>query len=46
MDYIDQLLEKLKEWGQRLIESLLGPDPQPEAELIPIPVNNRSHPRR
>ncbi|ELR99227.1 hypothetical protein [Gloeocapsa sp. PCC 73106] len=38
MDYIEELLEKLKELAQRLIETLLGPQPQPEQELIPIPV--------
>lgn len=41
MDYIDQVLEKLKEWGRRLIEALLGSEPQPEAEPIPIPVDER-----
>jgi hypothetical protein len=41
MDYIDKVLEKLKEWGRRLIEALLGPEPQPEAEPIPVPVDDR-----
>jgi hypothetical protein len=41
MDYIEQLLDKLKEWAQKLIEVLLGPDAEPEAELIPIPVDDR-----
>ena len=40
MDYIEKVLEKLKEWTGRLIEALLGPDVQPEAELIPVPVND------
>jgi hypothetical protein len=40
MDYLDKVLEKLKEWARRLIESLLGPDVQPEAEPIPVPVND------
>jgi predicted RNA-binding protein len=39
MDYIDQALEKLKEWAGKLIEALLGPEPEAEPELIPIPVN-------
>ena len=43
MDYIDKVLEKLKEWARKLIETLLGPQEQPEPELIPIPVNE---PRR
>jgi hypothetical protein len=41
MDYIDKLLEKLKELGRRLIEALLGPEAQPEPEPIPIPVHDR-----
>lgn len=40
MDYIDRILEKLKEWGRKLIEALLGPDTQPEPEPIPIPVRD------
>ncbi len=41
MDYIEKVLEKLKEWANQLIEALLGPEMQPESELIPIPVNDR-----
>jgi len=40
MDYIDKILEKLKEWARKLIEALLGPDVQPEPEPIPIPVKD------
>lgn len=43
MDYIEKVLERLKEWARRLIETLLGPEAQPEPEPIPIPVNE---PRR
>ena len=39
MDYLEKVLEKLKEWAQKLIETLLGPEAEPEPELIPIPVN-------
>lgn len=39
MDFIDNILEKLKEWARKLIEALLGPDAQPEPEPIPVPVN-------
>lgn len=39
MDFIDQVIEKLKEIARRVIEALLGPEPEPEAELIPIPVD-------
>ncbi|MEH2112458.1 hypothetical protein [Nostoc sp.] len=45
MDYIEKVLEKLKELAGRLIESLLGPEAEPEPELIPIPVNDRSRRR-
>jgi hypothetical protein len=40
MDYLDKVFEKLREWARRLIEALLGPEPQPEVEPIPIPVND------
>ncbi|BDI18599.1 MAG: hypothetical protein V7K50_11195 [Nostoc sp.] len=45
MDYIEKVLEKLKELARRLIDSLLGPEAEPEPELIPIPVNDRSRRR-
>lgn len=38
MEYIEKALEKLKEWARKLVEALLGPQEQPEPELIPIPV--------
>lgn len=38
MDYIDQLLEKIREWARRIVETLFGPEAEPEPELIPIPV--------
>jgi hypothetical protein len=41
MDYIEKVLEKLKHWAGKLIEALLGPEMQPESELIPIPVDDR-----
>ena len=45
MDYIEKVLENLKDWARKLIETLLGPEMEPEPELIPIPVNDR-HRRR
>ncbi|KOR35342.1 MULTISPECIES: hypothetical protein [Planktothricoides] len=39
MDFIDQVIEKLKEIARKVIEALLGPEPEPEPELIPIPVD-------
>jgi hypothetical protein len=40
MEYLEKVLEKIKEWAQKLIEILLGPDAEPEPELIPIPVKD------
>jgi len=39
MDLIEKVLDRLKEWARRLIEVLLGPEAEPEVELIPIPVD-------
>ena len=41
MDFIDELLGKLKDWAQQLLDALTGPTPQPEPEPIPIPVDGR-----
>jgi hypothetical protein len=46
MDYIEKVLEKLKELARKLIDSLLGPEAEPEQELVPIPVHERSMRRR
>lgn len=43
MDYIEKALEKLREWVDRVVDALFGPDPQREPDLIPIPVEE---PRR
>lgn len=43
MDYIDQVLEKLREWAERLVEALFGPQASPEAEPIPVPVDERRY---
>ncbi|MGB2927047.1 MAG: hypothetical protein WBB82_17240 [Limnothrix sp.] len=40
MGYIEKVLEKLKEWADKVIDTLLGPVAEPEPELIPIPVND------
>jgi hypothetical protein len=40
MEYIEKVLEKLKEWAEKLVEILTGQEPQ--GELIPIPVRNRN----
>ncbi|MDB9469793.1 hypothetical protein PN455_04110 [Dolichospermum circinale CS-539] len=46
MDYIEKVLEKLKELARKLIDSLLGPEAEQESELVPIPVHERSMRRR
>ncbi|MEM1238349.1 MAG: hypothetical protein AAGI45_00760 [Cyanobacteria bacterium P01_H01_bin.26] len=38
---IGKILEKLKNWVDRVIDTLLGPSAQPEPDAIPIPVNDR-----
>jgi hypothetical protein len=45
MSYLDRVLEKIREWADKIIETLLGPEIEPEAELIPIPVDDRHHRR-
>ena len=45
MDYIEQLLDKLKDLAQKLVEILLGPEAEPEKEAIPIPVDDRQRRR-
>lgn len=42
---IDNILEKLKEWFNKVLDALLGPQAQPEREPIPVPVNDRQHRR-
>jgi hypothetical protein len=41
MNYIQEILEKLEEWANKLMDLLLGPDVQVEPEMIPIPVQDR-----
>ncbi|MDJ0592726.1 MAG: hypothetical protein QNJ72_22510 [Pleurocapsa sp. MO_226.B13] len=41
MEYIEQLLDKLRDLAQKLIEVLLGPEAEAEREAIPIPVDDR-----
>jgi hypothetical protein len=39
MDFIEDLLEKVRDWARKIIEALLRPEVEPEPELIPIPIN-------
>ncbi len=43
MDYIDKALDKLREWVDKVIEALFGPEHQAEPDLVPVPVEE---PRR
>jgi hypothetical protein len=38
MDFIEQLLDTLKEWARKIMDLVLGPETEPEPEPIPIPV--------
>ena len=40
MDWIEKVLEKVREWIDGLVDALLGDNPQPQP--IPIPVRERS----
>jgi hypothetical protein len=42
MDYLDEVIEKLREWARKLIESVFRSEPEPEPELIPIPMRDHS----
>ena len=41
MDFIEEMLDKLRELVDKLLDSILGPDPELEPETIPVPVNDR-----
>jgi hypothetical protein len=41
MEYLDKVLDALKNLARKVIEALLGPEAEPELELIPIPVRDR-----
>jgi hypothetical protein len=43
---IGSILDKLRGLVKRLIEILVGQEPAPEPELIPIPVRDRQPRRR
>ncbi|ELS01675.1 hypothetical protein Xen7305DRAFT_00013800 [Xenococcus sp. PCC 7305] len=41
MDYLEELLGKLRELARKVMDVLAGPEVETEPELIPIPVNDR-----
>ncbi len=46
MDWLDKVIEKIREWVERVIDTLLGSDPEPQPQPIPIPVNDFPRQRR
>jgi hypothetical protein len=45
MNFVEKILEALKDLARKVIETLLGPEVEPEPELIPIPVRDREYRR-
>jgi hypothetical protein len=43
MEYLERILDTLKDFARKVIETLLGPESEPELELIPIPVRDRNY---
>ncbi|MGF1499108.1 MAG: hypothetical protein ACFB8W_20115 [Elainellaceae cyanobacterium] len=41
MEFIEDMLEKLREWVRKVLDALFGPEPQAEPEPIPVPVDDR-----
>lgn len=44
MEWIDKLLERIREWVERVVDALLSPGSEPQPQPIPIPVDDM--PRR
>ncbi|HEY9824613.1 MAG TPA: hypothetical protein V6D19_04135 [Stenomitos sp.] len=43
MEYIEKILDALKNLARKVIDAILGPDAEPELEPIPIPVRDRTY---
>ncbi len=41
MDYLDKILEKIRNFARKIVEVLIGPEVEAEPELIPIPIRDR-----
>jgi hypothetical protein len=41
MEYLEKVLDTLKNFARKVIEALIGSDAEPALEPIPIPVRDR-----
>ena len=41
MDYLDKIIEKIRNFARKIVEVLVGPEVETESELIPIPIRDR-----
>lgn len=41
MDYLDKIIEKIKNFARKVVEVLVGPEMEREPELIPVPIRDR-----
>lgn len=41
MEYLEKVLDALKNFARKVIEALLGSETEPELEPIPVPVHDR-----
>ena len=42
MEYLEKILDALKNLARKVIDVVFGPEAEPELELIPIPVRTRN----
>jgi hypothetical protein len=43
MEYLEKVLDALKNFARKVIEALLGSEAEPELEPIPVPVRDRRY---
>jgi hypothetical protein len=41
MEYLEKILDALKHLARKVIDTVFGPEAEPELEMIPIPVRAR-----
>ncbi len=42
MEYLEKILDALKNLARKVVDAVFGPEAEPELELIPIPVRDRN----